>query len=40
MLSGLLSIGQLLPIALIVVIVVCVFESCWRKCPPDKLMIV
>ena len=40
MLSGLLSIGQLLPITLIVVIVVCVFESCWRKCPPDKLMIV
>lgn len=40
MLSGLLSIGWLLPIALIVVIVVCVFESCWRKCPPDKLMIV
>lgn len=40
MLSDLLSIGQLLPIALIVVIVVCVFESCWRKCPPDKLMIV
>lgn len=36
MLSGLLSIGQLLPITLIVVIVVCVFESCWRKCPPDK----
>lgn len=40
MLSGLLSIGQILPIALIVVIGVCVFESCWRKCPPDKLMIV
>lgn len=40
MLSDLLSIGQLLPIALIVVIVVCIFESCWRKCPPDKLMIV
>ena len=40
MLSDLLPIGQLLPIALIVVIVVCVFESCWRKCPPDKLMIV
>ena len=34
MLSGLLSIGQLLPITLIVVIVVCVFESCWRKCRP------
>ncbi|MEE1388676.1 MAG: flotillin family protein, partial [Collinsella sp.] len=32
--------SDLLPIALIVVIVVCVFESCWRKCPPDKLMIV
>ena len=32
--------SDLLPIALVVVIVVCVFESCWRKCPPDKLMIV
>lgn len=31
---------NLLSIVVAVLIVVCVFESCWRKCPPDKLMIV
>lgn len=25
---------------LLVILVIVVFESCWRKCPPDKLMIV
>lgn len=31
---------NLLPIAVGIMAVVLVFESCWRKCPPDKLMIV
>lgn len=31
---------KLLPIAIGIMAVVLVFESCWRKCPPDKLMIV
>lgn len=34
------AIFNLLSIVVAVLIVVCVFESCWRKCPPDKLMIV
>lgn len=32
--------GPLLGPLLIVIMVIVVFESCWRKCPPDKLMIV
>ena len=32
--------GPLLGPLLIVITVIVVFESCWRKCPPDKLMIV
>lgn len=31
---------NLLPAAVGIMAVVLVFESCWRKCPPDKLMIV
>lgn len=31
---------NLLPAAIGIMAVVLVFESCWRKCPPDKLMIV
>lgn len=31
---------NLLPAAVGIMVVVLVFESCWRKCPPDKLMIV
>lgn len=31
---------NLLPIAVGIMAVVLVFELCWRKCPPDKLMIV
>lgn len=31
---------NLLPAAVGIMAVVQVFESCWRKCPPDKLMIV
>ena len=27
-------------VLLLVILVIVVFESCWRKCPPDKLMIV
>ena len=30
----------LLPIIVGILVVAMVFESCWRKCPPDKLMIV
>lgn len=29
---------NLLPAAVGIMAVVLVFESCWRKCPPDKLM--
>lgn len=32
--------GPLLGPLLLVILVIVVFESCWRKCPPDKLMIV
>ncbi len=32
--------GPLLGPLLIVIMVIVVFESCWRKYPPDKLMIV
>lgn len=32
--------GPLLGPLLIMIMVIVVFESCWRKCPPDKLMIV
>ena len=32
--------GPLLGPLLIVIMVIVVFKSCWRKCPPDKLMIV
>lgn len=31
---------NLLPAAVGIMVLVLVFESCWRKCPPDKLMIV
>lgn len=31
---------DLLPIIIGILVVMMVFESCWRKCPPDKLMIV
>lgn len=31
---------NLLPAAVGIMAVVLVFESCWRKCPPDKLMLV
>lgn len=31
---------NLLPIIVGILVVAMVFESCWRKCPPDKLMIV
>lgn len=31
---------NLLPIIVGILVVTMVFESCWRKCPPDKLMIV
>lgn len=31
---------NLLPIIVGLLVVAMVFESCWRKCPPDKLMIV
>lgn len=31
---------NLLPVAVGIMAVVLVFEGCWRKCPPDKLMIV
>lgn len=31
---------NLLPIIIGILVVAMVFESCWRKCPPDKLMIV
>ena len=31
---------DLLPIIIGILVVIMVFESCWRKCPPDKLMIV
>lgn len=31
---------NLLPIIIGILVVTMVFESCWRKCPPDKLMIV
>lgn len=31
---------NLLPAAVDIMVLVLVFESCWRKCPPDKLMIV
>lgn len=31
---------SLLPIIVGILVVAMVFESCWRKCPPDKLMIV
>lgn len=31
---------SLLPVAVGIMAVVLVFEGCWRKCPPDKLMIV
>ena len=31
---------NLLPTAVGIMAVVLVFKSCWRKCPPDKLMIV
>ena len=31
---------DLLPITIGILVVMMVFESCWRKCPPDKLMIV
>ena len=31
---------SLLPIIIGILVVAMVFESCWRKCPPDKLMIV
>lgn len=31
---------NLLPIIIGILVVMMVFESCWRKCPPDKLMIV
>lgn len=30
---------NLLPAAVGIMVLVLVFESCWRKCPPDKLMI-
>ena len=39
MLQILSSLG-IVPVVVIVVIAVAIFESCWRKCPPDKLMIV
>jgi len=31
---------NLLPIIVGILVVAMIFESCWRKCPPDKLMIV
>lgn len=31
---------NLLPIIVGILVVAMVFESCWRKCPPDKLIIV
>lgn len=31
---------NLLPAAVGIMVLVLVFESCWRKCPPDKLMLV
>lgn len=31
---------NLLPIIVGILVVTMVFDSCWRKCPPDKLMIV
>lgn len=31
---------NLLPAAVGIMVLMLVFESCWRKCPPDKLMIV
>lgn len=31
---------NLLPIIVGIPVVAMIFESCWRKCPPDKLMIV
>lgn len=31
---------SLLPIIVGILVLAMVFESCWRKCPPDKLMIV
>ena len=31
---------NLLPAAVGIMVLVLVFESCWRKCPPDKLIIV
>ncbi|WP_412352523.1 hypothetical protein [Collinsella stercoris] len=31
---------NLLPAAVGIMVLVLVFESCWRKCPPDKLTIV
>ena len=31
--------GPLLGPLLIVIMVIVVFESCWRKCPPDKLSV-
>lgn len=34
------AIFGLLPIIVGILVVAMVFESCWRKCPPDKLMIV
>lgn len=30
---------NLLPAAVGIMVLVLVFESCWRKCPPDKLMV-
>lgn len=29
---------NLLPIIVGILVVAMVFESCWRKCPPDKLI--